>query len=143
MTRSAKQNVLENKKNILKIGRKLELWEIVLLVLGSPIWGSLLISVLAIIFSIYIALWSVVISLWAVFVSILCSAFTCIGVGIAFSFSSKFISGLFMIGSGFVLAGLSIFLFLACRFITKGLLKLTKSICVWIKKKTLRGGWNE
>lgn len=123
--------------------RKLEVWEIVLLILGSPIWLSLLIGVLAIILSIYIVLWSVVISLWAVFVSILCSGFACIGVGIGFANSSEFVSGFFMIGSAFVLAGLSIFLFFGCRLITNGLLILTKNIVLWLKKKSLRGGCNE
>lgn len=135
MTVGLKHDVLEkqNEREITK--RRLETWEIVLLVLGSPIWFSVLIGILAIIFSIYIVLWSVVISLWAVFVSILCSAFVGIVVGIAFSFSSKFISGFFMVAVGFVLAGLSIFLFFGCRFVTRYLLVFTKSICVWIKKK--------
>ena len=40
-------------------------WEIVLLVLGSPIWLSLLISVAAVILSLYVSLWSVIVALWA------------------------------------------------------------------------------
>ena len=45
--------------------RNLRAWEIVLLVLGSPLWISLLISVLAIIFSVYVTIWSVVLVVYA------------------------------------------------------------------------------
>ena len=41
--------------------KKLKAWEIVLLVLGSPIWLSLLIAALAVILSLYVVLWSVII----------------------------------------------------------------------------------
>ena len=47
--------------------RRLGVWEIVLLVLGSPIWLSLLIAAFAVILSLYISLWAVIISFWAVF----------------------------------------------------------------------------
>ena len=142
MTVRLKQNVLEkqNEREITK--RRFETWEIVLLVLGSPIWFSVLIGILAIIFSIYIVLWSVVISLWAFFVSVLCSAFAGIIVGIGFTFSNNSIVGFFMIAVGFVLAGLSIFLFFGCRFVTRYLLVFTKNICLWLKRN-LRGGCNE
>ena len=43
--------------------KHLKAWEIVLLVLGSPIWLSLLIAALAIILAAYMVLWSVVITL--------------------------------------------------------------------------------
>ena len=42
--------------------RRLGVWEIVLLVLGSPIWISLLIAAFAVILSLYISLWALIIS---------------------------------------------------------------------------------
>ena len=44
-------------------------WEIVLLVLGSPVWLPLLIAAFAVMLSLYVVLWSVIIVLWAAFVS--------------------------------------------------------------------------
>ena len=58
-------------KDRIKTNRRLTTLEIVLLVLGSPIWLSLLIAAFAVIISLYAALWSVIISLWSVFVSVL------------------------------------------------------------------------
>ena len=62
-------------KERIKPKRRLRAGEIVLLILGSPIWLSLLIAALAVILSLYASLWSVVISLWAVFVSLIGCAF--------------------------------------------------------------------
>ena len=45
--------------------RKLRAWEIVLLVLGSPLWVSLLIVGFAVAFSLYAVLWAVNLCLWA------------------------------------------------------------------------------
>ena len=49
--------------------RQLKAWEIVLLVLGSPLWLSLGLAAIAVIFAFYVVLWSVSVSLWAVFAS--------------------------------------------------------------------------
>ena len=49
-----------------KSKRSLKAWEIVLLVLGSPIWLSLLIAAAAVVLSVYITLWAIIISLFAV-----------------------------------------------------------------------------
>ena len=61
------------KENV-KPRRKLRAWEIVLLVLGSPVWVSLLIAAVCIILSLYISLWAVIISFWAVFLALAVSA---------------------------------------------------------------------
>ena len=62
-------------KEKVKPKRTPKAWEIVLLVLGSPIWLSLLIVAFAIVLSLYATLWSVVISLWAVFGSLIGCSF--------------------------------------------------------------------
>ena len=56
-------------KERMKPKRHLRVGEIVLLVLGSPIWLSLAIAAFAVVLSLYISLWAVIISLWAVFFS--------------------------------------------------------------------------
>lgn len=120
-------------KERIKATRGLKAWEIVLLVLGTPVWLSLGIAAAAVILSLYVSLWSVIISLWAVFASltacsiggaVACIAFTIIGNGV---------TGIAMIGAQLVCAGLSIFVFYGCMAATKGILALTKAIAVWIK----------
>ncbi len=120
-------------KEKIKPKRRLKAWEIMLLVLGSPIWLSLLIAAFAVILSLYASLWSVIISLWAVFGSLVCCAFGGIVAGIVFVLSGNGLTGIAMFGAGFLCAGLSIFLFFGCKTATKGTLLLTKKIALGIK----------
>ena len=120
-------------KEKIKPKRRLKAWEIMLLVLGSPIWLSLLIAAFAVILSLYASLWSVIISLWAVFGSLVCGAFGGIVAGIVFVLSGNGLTGIAMFGAGFLCAGLSIFLFFGCKAATKGTLLLTKKIALGIK----------
>ena len=46
--------------------RPLRAWEIVLIILGSPLWLPLLVAGAAIVISVYAVIWSLVIALWAV-----------------------------------------------------------------------------
>ncbi len=120
-------------KERIKPQKRLKVWEIVLLALGSPIWLSLGISAIAVILSLYVSLWSVIISLWAVFVSFAACAIGGVVAGIVFAIGSNGLTGIAMIGAGIVCAGLSIFMFYGCKVTTKGILILTKKIAVRIK----------
>ena len=109
--------------------------EIVLLVLGSPIWLSLLIAAFAVALSVYISLWAVIITLWAIFASFVGCAFGGI-VGGAFLAFTNGASGVFLIGAGIFCAGASVLLFHGCKAATKG----TAWLCVYPVKKLLRKG---
>ena len=54
--------------------RALRAWEIVLLILGAPVWLPLVIAAVAVVISVYIVLWSVVISLYAADLAVACGA---------------------------------------------------------------------
>ncbi len=114
--------------------RRISAWEIVLLVLGSPLWLSLLIAALSVVFSLFVVLWSVIVSFWAVFVSLLCCAIGIIIGAIILSLNAHILTGIAMIGASFVCAGLSIFFFFLCKAATRGAVWLTKSTVIWIKR---------
>ena len=118
--------------------RRMQVWEIVLLVLGFPLWFPLLIAVFAVVFSIYIVIWAVIVSLWAVELSLAAACLAVLGVGVVLLFRSGVLTGLVLIGAAAVLAGLTVFFFFACRGVTKGALWLTKKIALWIKSLFLR-----
>lgn len=113
--------------------RALRVWEIVLLILGSPIWLSLLIAVFAVISAVYITVWSVIVALWAVEFALAASALGGALSAVIIIVKVKVISGIAMLGAGIACAGLSIFLFFGCKAITKGLLFLTKKMILGIK----------
>ena len=127
-------------KERIKPKRTLKAWESVLLALGSPIWFSLLIAAVAVVFSFYVALWSVIISLWSIFASMVACAFGIIVLGIGYVLVSKMLIGLGLLGAGIACVGLSIFLFFGCKASTKGLLILTGKIALSIKKCFVRKG---
>ena len=120
-------------KERIKPKRRLSVGEIVLLALGSPIWLSLIIALIAVIFSVYVSLWSVIISLWSVFVSLVACAVGGVVACAVLSVTSSVYTGVAMLSAGLVCAGLSIFMFYGCKEATKGVLFLTKKIAVWLK----------
>lgn len=122
-------------KTQVKDKRKWKTWEIVLLILGSPLWASLLIAAAAVIFALYISLWAVIISLWAVFAALAASGFGCVAAGIGVIVSGNTASGLAMLGAGLVCAGLSVFAFPGCKAASRGTVLLTKKLATCFRKK--------
>lgn len=123
---------------LIKTKRRLSAGEITLLAIGSPLWFPLLIAASAVIFALYISLWAVIVSLWAVFSSCAASGFGALIAGSIFLFNGSGASGLFTIGAGFICLGLSVFLFLGCKAITKATVVLTKKIILRVKKSLAR-----
>lgn len=120
--------------------RKLKAWEIVLLVLGAPLWISLLIAAASVVFSIYVSVWAVILSLWAAFASLIACAFGGVVSGIVFAFTVNIASGLLMISVASVCAGFGVFMFFACKAATKGTVLLTKKLfkkeaTVWARRQ--------
>lgn len=122
----------------IKSNRRLSAWEIVLLVLGSPIWFSLLISAFAVALSLYVVLWSVVVSLWSVFVALAASVLGVLGGGVVFLCYGHIFSGLACIAASLACAGLSIFAFVGCKAATNGAAWLTKQSFIAIKMACMR-----
>ena len=113
--------------------KKLQAWEILLLVLGSPIWFSLGIAAFAVGISVYAVLWSLIISLWAVFASIVACAAGGVLACVALTMGGNGAIGVAMLAAGIVCTGLSIFMFYGCKAATNGTVILTKKIAIGIK----------
>ena len=114
--------------------KQLRAWTIVLLVLGSPVWLSLLIAAFAVIFSLYVILWSLVVSVWSVFAAFVGCAVGGVAGGCGFLIAGHSLTGVALLAAGTVCAGLSILVFLGCKVATKGAAKLTKSTFTSIAK---------
>ena len=122
--------------------RKMGALEIILLILGSPIWISILITLFAVIISIYAALWSIVIALWASFVAFaVCALAGPVGI-IIYACSGKLLSGVALLGAGIACGGFAILMFYLCVWVTKIMIRLTKKISYFVKRK-LVGRANE
>lgn len=105
------------------------IWTAILLVLGAPLWIPLLAAAFAVVLALFIVLLAAVISLWAAFAAVA----VCVLGGLVIAFSLLFsnpYTGWAVLGAVMVCAGLSIFLFLGCRAVTKGF--------AWLVKRTVR-----
>ena len=120
-------------KEKVKPNRARKAWEIVLLVLGSPIWLSLFLAVCAIILAVYLVVWSVVVVLWSIEVCLAVCAPGGIVAALIFIFQGNGFAGVAVLGAGILCAGLAIFLFFGCKAATGGIVLLTKKMALGIK----------
>lgn len=121
-----------------KPGRSLRVWEILLLVLGSPLWLSLLAAALAVALAVYAVIWSAVLCLWAL---VLCAAVCSVsGIlsAVVFCAGGNIPGGIVMLGTGAMCGGLGIFGFFGCKGITKGVWSLTKGIFLWMRSRFVK-----
>lgn len=124
-------------KERIKPKRALRAWEIVLLVLGSPLWFSLLIGAFAVLLGVYVSVWSVIVSLWAITASFAVGSLGGIVSTAAFAFGGSWFTGLALFGAGLFLAGMAVFLFFGSKEATKALLHLTKKAVLGVKSRFL------
>ena len=138
-------------KQRIKPTKKLEPWELLLIIFGFPVWFPLLvalpISAFAVLLSLYVSAWAIVVALWSV---ALAMAVASVG-GVVFAIvwlctQNGALSGLAFAGS-LVCAGLAILLFYGCKaltqgvaYLTKNLLALTRNLFVWVKKLFVKKG---
>jgi uncharacterized membrane protein len=107
---------------------------IILVILGSPIWISLLAVGAAIIISLLAALFSVFVVFWAAEIAIAASAAgTLIGAPILLIGHGNFAGALFSLGAALLLGGLAILFFFPVVWITKGIFLLFKLTFRFIK----------
>ena len=121
-------------KEKVKPKRSLKAWEIVLIILGFPLWLPLLIAAFAVLLSVYMVIWSLDISVWAVDLSFAASALGCVVFTVMFLIQGSAAVALASLGAGLFMAGCAILLFYGGIGVTKGIILLTKSILLGIKK---------
>ena len=125
-------------KTNIKQKRSLRAWEIVLIVLGFPLWFSLLAAVAAVALALYIVVWALVLCLWAIEVSLWACAICGIAAAVLYAVKGFGLQALAMLGMAIFCAGISIFLFYGCVAATKGAFCLTKKAALAVKSLLIR-----
>ena len=121
-----------------KPNRRMGAWEVVLLILGSPLWISLLLTAFAVVLTLYIVIWAVIICLWTAEAAIGAAALG-LSVILVKSFVEGYLwAGFHMIGEALLLAGLAIFGFYGCLYLSKRLCLLSKKLFVGVKRCFIR-----
>ena len=104
--------------------RSMRAWEIILIILGMPLWLPILLAILGVIIAVYMCIWAAIITLFALVIAMLACGVAII-VGLIFMFSSHFLSGLFIFGVSLACVGCGIVLFFVAKKLTVWLIKLT------------------
>ena len=123
----------ERVEKIVKEKRKIPPLVIVLLILGSPIWISLLIGALSIVIAVYAVMWSVIVCLWSAVVSLGASAIAGILYLPYYAVMGRAWVGIALAGAGLFTGGLGVFAFLGSLSATKGMAILSKQIFRFIR----------
>ena len=111
-----------------KQNRKVEPWIIVLLILGAPLWISLITGLGGGVLGIYVGLWSVVIALYATTFALAVCALGLLIAAFSLLWIRHFAKCAVVVGAALLCAGLAILIFLLSNLAAKGLVALTKLI---------------
>ena len=125
----------EVEEQMAKPKRKLKGWQLACLIVGSPIWVSLLFAALAPVFALYGFVWSIILSLWVVELSLGGSALATLAAGILLMVNGQVMPGLAVLGISCVCVGLTIFMFNACKGITKCIFCVMNKIVLALKSR--------
>ena len=120
-------------KEKVKPKRQIQAWEIILIVLGFPLWFPLVATAGALLLVAYLMMWVGVIVTYTIEAALLATLVAAIITAATSGFNPAFI------GVAMVAAGLAIIMIFACIGATKGSFSLTKRVFLSIKKKIVRG----
>ena len=120
--------------------RKRSAWEIILLVLGSPVWLPLLLSLAVLLLTAYLLVWVAVLVLWTFDLS---AGFVAVAgpVGLVLGILNGTLSGgLFSFGLGLIGAGVAILLFFAGLWAARESARLGAALLRTVKQTVLGKG---
>lgn len=118
-------------KEKVKPKRKIRPWEIVLLILGFPLWFPLMLTLMILLLVAILVVWILVIASYAVEVGLFGGSILSLVVFFAYMGEGEF--NLFPLGASFLAAGAAMIFLLVCILSTKITAKLSKKILVGIK----------
>lgn len=122
----------------IKKPREIDAFVIVLIILGFPIWFSLLAAGFAVGVALCAVYFSLIISVWSVDIALVACAVAAIPGCIIALIQGNPVAGVALIGAGFVCAGLAIIFYYLSKAVSKGALALTKVTLLGIKKLFVR-----
>lgn len=120
-------------KEKVKPKRRLSVAEIILIVLGAPVWVPVLVSLLSIIFSIYVVLWSVVLTFIGVNITFFAVAIALLAAFAGMLITAHVPEAFVCLGGCLVMTGLALLTMLFVKVLIKGVIWIGKQIVLGIK----------
>ena len=113
--------------------RPLKAWEIVLLVLGSPLWVPLLFAGALVVLACYAVLWACIITLYAVDLTAALGGVAGLVGSLLLAPSGELAARVFLLGAGLACLGLAVLLFFFFNQISVWILRLSKKALLALK----------
>ena len=115
-------------KEKVRSGRRRSGLVTVLLILGSPVWASLVIAAFAVIFALAVSAWAVVVSLYAAAFGLVASGLGAAAFSAIYILKGNIPGAAFAVGAGLACIGLGFLLFLGCNYLAKATARGMKGI---------------
>ncbi len=125
-------------KSKVKPNRAFRTWEIILLILGSPIWLSIVLAFAACVLAICISFWAVIVSLFATSFALAVSVVAIVIASFVLLFSKSFAQFAIFLGCAFVICGVCILLFIASKYLVKCAILMVKGFFRLLKKSFVK-----
>lgn len=128
-------------KEKVKPNRSIRAWEIILLILGFPLWFPLILVAFILCLVAYLLIWVLDLVVYAVELGLAASALASIIAFFIFLYTGEF--NMLPLGASIMSIGGAMLLCFGCIGITKVTLKLSKAIFTGIKKSFIKKGRDE
>lgn len=112
-------------------------WEIVLIILGFPIWFSLLVAAASVVFAFFIVILSLVIAFFAVVISFGFGGLVLIAAGFMSLITGGGVSAIYQLGVALMLIGLAVLLFTPAKAMALWMVEMCKKFGRWVKLKVI------
>ena len=112
-------------------------WEIVLIILGFPIWFPLLVAAASIIFAIFIVMLSLVIAFFAVIISLALGGLALLVASFFALIAGGGMNAVTQIGIAILCIGIAVLLYLPAKALVLWIIKMCKKFGRWVKMKVI------
>lgn len=118
--------------------RTLKAWEIVLIVLGAPLWIPIVAALFGVAIAVVAVIFSLIVAVIAFVASLIIGGLAAFVAGIAGFFVGEGVAALAKFGLALVMIGIGVLLFIPCKSLVLWLIELCGRFFKWIKKQFVK-----
>lgn len=120
--------------------RVLKGWELLLLIVGAPLWIPLMVAAACVFLAVYLVIWTAVLALWSVVAALLASAGFGLVTFVVLLLQGSVTTAFFILGAALFCGGLGIFSLFPVKWLSRGLIRLTGRFIVAVKSIFVQKG---
>ena len=107
--------------------------KLLLILLTFPLWFPLITVAAALIFSVYVTICALILSCYAVGLALAVASVMSLPAAVLLMLVGKFSGGIFLLGAGMIIGGVTLIMFAISRKLSRGLIGVTRRFAIWVK----------